>query len=417
MKKLTVIILTLFVLIACSKDEDTDPTVAICQTPSNFTTINVTDSTAELSWENTNTNASFKIEYGISGFTQGTGNIITITVNQNAFTLTGLLANTSYEVYIKAICTSTNQSMPTNALSFTTAPPRPIAELLPNLTDLNLFAGDLKELIPSPYGFTYALNSGLFSDYAHKERFIVLPEGETMTAQGNLMPDFPDNTIIVKTFYFNNNETDLSQGRRIVETRLLIKQNGSWVTGDYHWNTAQTEAVLDVNAEIVPITFINEAGTTLNINYEIPSNLDCTTCHKNNNQTLPLGPKLRSINFNNQLQDLIANNRITGLTDVTTIPTLPNWQDDMTYTLEERARAYMDVNCSSCHQPGGHCDVQTTLDFRLETAFANTSIFEKKSEINSRMANYQELFSMPLLGTTFVHTEGYFLIKAYLNTL
>lgn len=299
----------------------------------------------------------------------------------------------------------------------TNQPERPIAQLLPNLTDLNLFVGDIKDLVPSQYAFIYDLNTPLFSDYAHKERFIVLPEGETLTAVGNGMPDFPDNSIIVKTFYFNYDENDLSQGRKIIETRVLIKENGSWLAGDYHWNDTQTQAVLENNAATVPVTFINKAGATLNIDYQIPSNLDCVTCHNNNNQVKPLGPKLRSINFNNQLQTLISNNQITGITDVTTITTLPNWEDDVNYTLEERARAYFDVNCASCHQPGGYCDVQTTLDFRFETPYGNTSIFEHKSEINARMANYQELFSMPLLGTTFVHTEGYYLIKTYLNSL
>lgn len=299
----------------------------------------------------------------------------------------------------------------------TVLPPRPIAQLLPNLTDLNLFTGDIKDLVPSQYGFTYALNTPLFTDYAHKQRFIVLPEGETLSAVGNGMPDFPDNSIIVKNFYFNYDENDLSQGRKIIETRLLIKQNGTWIAGDYHWNDAQTEAVLDNNAATVPVTFVNTEGTTLNIDYQIPSNLDCVTCHNNNDQVKPLGPKLRSINFNNQLQTLISNNHLTGVTDASTITTLPNWEDDVNYSLDERARAYFDVNCASCHQPGGHCDVQTTLDFRFETAFGDTSIFEKKSEINTRMATYQELYSMPLLGTSFVHTEGYFLIKSYLNSL
>lgn len=311
---------------------------------------------------------------------------------------------------------SKNEDVDTIDIPVTTTP-RPIAQLLPNLSQLNLFEGPLKDLTPSPYSFTYTLNTPLFTDYAHKARFIVLPEGETLAAVGNGMPEFPDNSIIVKSFYYNLDENDLSQGRKIIETRLLIKQNGTWIAGDYHWNEAQTEAVLENNAATVPVSFIDKNGTTVAVNYQIPSNLDCVTCHSNNDQVKPLGPKIRSINYNNQLQNLINNNQITGISDISTITTLPNWEDDATYSLQDRARAYLDVNCASCHQPGGYCDVQTTLDFRYETLFENTSILEKKGEINSRMVNYQELFSMPLLGTTFVHTEGYFLIKSYLNTL
>ena len=49
--------------------------------------------------------------------------------------------------------------------------PNIIPEFRTNLSELNLFKGDLKDLIPSSKTFEYELNSSLFSDYALKQFF------------------------------------------------------------------------------------------------------------------------------------------------------------------------------------------------------------------------------------------------------
>jgi len=371
--------------------------------------------TADLDWNDTNTNATYSVEYGITGFSEGTG--IIITTEQTNITLTGLLANTDYQVYVKAICSATNESMNTEAVSFTTAAPRVIAEFLPNLSDLNLFTGNLSDLAPSEYAFVYELITPLFSDYSSKQRIVALPEGGQMTANGEGMPDFPDNTLIAKTFYYNIDDRDPSLGKTIIETRILLKKNGIWEMGDYIWNTEQTEAVLDNTGGTVAISYIRDNGNTRNVNYKIPSSMDCIECHENSNTKTPLGPKLRNLNANNQLQDLIANNYLQT-TDVTNISPLPKWDDTSgTYTQEERARAYMDVNCATCHRDGGSCEFESTLRLPYEQDFATTQIFERRIDIDTRMQSYVPNFSMPQIGTSIIHNEGYGVVRAYLNSL
>ena len=49
-----------------------------------------------------------EIEYGVSGFTQGTGT--SLVVAANPYTLTGLSSATSYDVYIRAICAAGDTS-------------------------------------------------------------------------------------------------------------------------------------------------------------------------------------------------------------------------------------------------------------------------------------------------------------------
>ena len=110
------------------------------------------------------------------------------------------MANTTYDVYIQTSCGPNNLSLYSNVYSFTTSVPNVAAEFKTNLSELNLFSGNLNELIITSKAFEYDLNTRLFSDYAHKQRLIALPEGTSMAYDGDGLPIFPDNTVIAKTF-------------------------------------------------------------------------------------------------------------------------------------------------------------------------------------------------------------------------
>ena len=124
-----------------------------------------------------------------------------------------------------------------------------------------------------------------------------------------------------------------------------------------------------------------------------------------------------SINGINQLQSFIDKGYLINAPAPGEIEALPNWEDDVNYSLEERARAYFDVNCAHCHIPGGFCELQSTLDLAFETDYNDTNIFQRRFSIANRMSNYSPGVSMPLIGTTMVHTEGYNLIQEYLDSL
>ena len=53
----------------------------------------------------------------------------------------------------------------------------------------------------------------------------------------------------------------------------------------------------------------------------------------------------------NILQFFKDNNMLAEAPEISQIPTLPYWSDT-TLTLEERAKAYLDVNCAHCYQKG-----------------------------------------------------------------
>ncbi|CAM3615119.1 hypothetical protein [Zobellia roscoffensis] len=298
-----------------------------------------------------------------------------------------------------------------------------VAEFLPNLADLKIFRGSPADLIPNTTSHEYSLSTPLYTDYAHKFRTISLPEGGQMTYNGEGLIEFPNNTVISKTFFYYNDERDKSLGRRLIETRILIKTNGAWSMGNYLWNEAQTEAAFSNEAPTVLINWIDESGSNQSVGYKVPFTVNCTQCHNVNNTTIPIGPKARNLNFvyngKNQLQSFIDKGLLLGAPAIVEIERLPDWADS-SFTLEERARAYMDVNCASCHQSGGYHNSNEGVrpDFRYETSYVDSNIEEFKADIHNRVdtdPGYGP--SMPLVGITELHTEGVALIQAYIDSL
>lgn len=419
MRNLTLIILLLplILLNSCSSDDDNGDTERPT-TPLNLIASNITDTSLELSWNASSDNVSvsgYRIIEEISGV------ITQVAASSTTYLMNGLIPETSYKYKVIAVDAAGNESAPSNSVEVTTAM-APL-EFATNLSEMGVFAGDLGDLIPATGVQLYELNSILFTDYASKQRLIRLPNGQAMRYNNSdLLPVFPDNTLIAKTFYYYNDEQNPTLGKQIIETRILLKIEGNWELGNYVWNTNQTEAVYsDVSSEI-PISFIDGSGTTQNINYIIPSNQNCITCHNNSNVIIPIGPKLRAMNFVpsyttlNQLEYFKANGLLEGLTSAGDISVLPDWTNDVLYTLSERSRAYIDVNCAHCHQPGG--DVSNfDIDFRYETPYSETGIYVNRGEIEARIQSVDPVYRMPRLGRTVVHEEAVTMLLEYLDSL
>ena len=423
MKNFYLLAVVVLFLVSCQKDDETF--VPQCSVAINSSANNLTLNSATLTWDDMNNNgstdsATYTIEYGLTGFAQGTGTDATSSIT--TVTLNNLLPNTTYDYYIQTICSTNNPSLFSEVKSFTTLAPFVVMDFMPTLSEMNLFQGNLSDLSPSPYSFEYALNSQLYTDYALKQRFIVLPTGATMRYVNDALPDFPDNTVVVKTFYYNNDDRDVSLGKQIIETRVMIKKNGVWEFGDYIWNESQTEATLDPNGSTLPVTWIDASGTAQSINYKIPSQDNCFTCHQSNSQPTLIGPKLRSMNFDingaNQLQKFITEGRLVNAPVPSSIGVLPNWEDQ-SLSDEVRSRAYMDVNCAHCHSAGGFHNVNyfEALNLNFETSFIDSHLYEERESIIPRILSSIEEYSMPYLGVTTPHTEAVDLIVTYLQSL
>jgi len=286
------------------------------------------------------------------------------------------------------------------------------------LSNYNLFHGDMAQLKPAAGVEIYELASPLFTDYAEKQRLIKLPAGKQIRATGNALPEFPEGTLLAKTFYYTQAEKNQ---RRLIETRLLILKNGIWNAATYQWSANQEDAALIENGADVPVDFSSEDGKHRKITYKIPSQRDCGSCHRSDDQLIPVGPKLNNLNISmtrngktqNQLVYLeekgMLNNHYTGKP-----ATLPDYRD-VSQPVDKRARAYFAINCAHCHQPSGMAGSSTlNLDYSID--YEHTGIQFNKKNILERTAAMGQ-YHMPKIGTTVIHDEGVALIRQYIQSL
>lgn len=289
-----------------------------------------------------------------------------------------------------------------------------------SLSKYKLYQGIASNLNPSEDFHLLELSSILFTDYAYKQRLIKLPEGTQITVSNSGGIEFPDGTILSKTFFYYNDDRDTSLGKQIIETRLLIKGNDTWNIASYEWNQNQTEAILSINGVDKQLSWINQNGQTKSTVYHVPSQNECMTCHQSNESLSPIGPSLLNLNRDieyqgqniNQLEHL-QDQGILSSVDIANIPTMVNYKDE-SESLEDRGRAYFAINCGHCHNPSAwDKPAERDFDFRHETTFSNTGIQNGKDKILEAIQDGE----MPFIGTTMLDEEGIGLLTAYLESL
>ena len=327
----------------------------------------------------------------------------------------------------------------------------------PKLSDYHFFEGELKNQIPSLNVIPYEPASALFTDYAHKKRFVWMPIGVKATYNGDSkVLELPVGAALIKTFYYDKIQP--SNTTRIIETRIMIRKQSGWIFTDYVWNDAQTEAYLDLNGSFVNLSWKDENNIIKTTDYRIPSEVQCIICHKNtenvngNLQTIhiPIGIKPQNLNHNynygnsnqNQLtkwieQGYLENNFTLPIENNTTID-----YNDTSKSLEKRVRSYLDINCAHCHQNGKHCDYRPMRFAFNETGAVNgltnmgvcvdtqdmqnfapalgkivTPGNSNRSMLYYRLNTTNEAYRMPLHGRTIVHDEAISLIGQWINSL
>ena len=288
------------------------------------------------------------------------------------------------------------------------------------LSQHKIFKGNPSELIPNDKFEVLELNSKLFTDYSYKQRLVNIPDGKTIekTSNGELI--FPDGTILTKTFFYPYDERDWSKGKKIIETRLEVKEKNTWNIATYVWNDEQTDAFLSIDGKKVSVNWINSDGNNQKIKYEVPSSNQCVLCHQSNLKVSPIGPTLKNLNLTvrrnglhiNQLSHLQSTGFLTDFS-VENIGSITNYEDPNN-TLDERFKSYLFINCAHCHNPKGWEESsKKPYDFRYETPFNNMGIVGKEDKLHRVVNNGR----MPYLGTTIKHHEGVEIINEYIKFL
>lgn len=328
----------------------------------------------------------------------------------------------------------------------------------PVLSDYHFFEGAMKDQIPALNVIPYKPASSLFSDYAHKKRFVWMPPGLSASyISDSTVLELPVGAALIKTFYYDNVQNVTPVGAtRIIETRIMIRKATGWIFADYVWNAAQTEAFLDLSGSNTPVTWIDENNVQKTVTYRIPAEEQCIVCHKKReiingvDQTVfvPIGIKPQNLNTGftysstarNQLSKWIEQGY---LQNNFTFPSVANSTidyEDTSRSIELRARSYVDINCAHCHQNDRHCDyrpmrfgfaetsnnlinmgvcvdTQDMQDFPSSLSKIVTPGNINRSMLFHRINTTDESIRMPLHGRTLIHEEGISLMQAWINSL
>jgi len=148
------------------------------------------------------------------------------------------------------------------------------------LSETGLFAS-VKDHRPAPGLIPYSVNAPLWSDGADKERFLAIPGDGLIDYTDNRGWNFPEGTVLVKTFSVRLRANDPTSRRRL-ETRLLTRQQGEWVGYTYIWNNEQNEAKLLAAAGQDQDFVIEDAqapGGKRTQRWHYPSRAECLVCH------------------------------------------------------------------------------------------------------------------------------------------
>lgn len=323
--------------------------------------------------------------------------------------------------------------------------------------------GDLLTLAPRVRLFKP--RNPLFSDYAEKLRTIWVPEGSHIEFNADATFHFPVGTVLSKTFYYAtenlkgadqepltglalNTTPVLSQlaGKHLVETRILFKTPDGWRGVSYHWSDDQNSAKAAIIGKSIKVTYSDERGEQP-FTYQIPNINQCKSCHISydgfDKTIKPIGPTPLHLDFDeadrngeihNQLDDWLNQGLIASIPPDFIRRRLVGW-DDENARVQDRARAYLDINCAHCHNPTGSADTSSlhlgylvnqplkigvckspvaTGNGGVKEGFIITPGDPAKSILARRIDSTDPAVMMPEIGRHLVHAEGLSVIEQWI---
>jgi uncharacterized repeat protein (TIGR03806 family) len=319
-------------------------------------------------------------------------------------------------------------------------PERAAGDLPARLSQTGAFK-DTVRLVPNDALIPYDLIVSFWSDGAAKSRWIAVPDQKIKFAPTGEW-SFPTGTVFVKHFELATDETHPEIKRRL-ETRLLVCDADGGVYGaTYKWRADNSDADLLATNLTESITVKTTTGIRTQAWY-YPSRQDCVTCHTAN-AGFVLGVKTRQLNHDYTYPSKGNDNELRvwnhlGLFDTNLneaaleiFPKLAGG-DDLTRTLEDRARSYLDANCAHCHRPHG---TVAYFDARYDAPLSQQNLINGPVLIDERIdqpriiapndiwrsilfmrVDTTESFKMPPLARNTVDEAGMKLLREWIASL
>ena len=241
------------------------------------------------------------------------------------------------------------------------------------LSETGVFS-DTAPLNPAPGVTPYHINAEMWSDCARAERLLAVPgEGTIITENGRetiagRMWDFPSNTVFCKTLTLEMEQGNPASRRR-VETQLFHFNGQSWNGYTFRWNTAQTDAELVPKQGTNDVFMVKDArapGGQREIAWRYVSRAECYRCHNSwAGETLSFNwLQLKTRGPESELDRLSRLGLLRVQNPPQPLAVLANPYDEST-PLPERARAWLHVNCGTCHREGAGGGIAARFNHEL----------------------------------------------------
>lgn len=315
------------------------------------------------------------------------------------------------------------------------------------LSEYGFFTGIQRELKPNTGVLPYELITPLFTDYAHKSRFVWMPKGVQARVATDGRMDFPEQTVLIKNFYYPADFNKPEENWDLIETRLLMKVKGEWQAYTYVWDEAENDAELNIVGDIKAVSWHDSKGKQQKIEYLVPNKTQCKSCHNRAETVQPIGPKVANLNKDLRYPDGKTENQLSRWQNEGYLAPgdygkqfakLAAWDNPKTGTLQERALAYLDVNCGHCHHPEGPAHssglyLQADQKEQMRLGFCKPPVAAGKgsggrqfgivpghpeaSILLYRMENTDPGIMMPEIGRAMAHQEAVELIRDWIAEL
>ena len=325
------------------------------------------------------------------------------------------------------------------------------------LSDWNLFELTPASLTPTSHTMVFRPANQLFTDYAQKLRTLWIPDGaQASLVDGEL--SYPVGTVVSKTFYYPSDNAgnllrtdeaiaeaiDLSSNK-LIETRLLVRREAGWDAFPYVWNEEGTEAFLRVAGTSKPMQLMSDTGN-LDFVYFVPNENQCAGCHVTEHpdgDMHPLGAVATQLAASFSYPDDVSSSQLDELAargwheSPVDQAAPPSWLDP-SETLEDRALAYLNMNCGHCHNPDGAADTSNLILTGNHEQLVNMGVCKppvaagggagdrlysivpgepEESILLYRMQSNKPDEMMPELGRALIHAEGIELISEWITSI
>ncbi len=237
------------------------------------------------------------------------------------------------------------------------------------LSETGLFGASIKDQQPAPGVLPFSINAEQWADFTTANRYVAVPGAEKIRVYDSAIP-------IPEGFY--------SSTRKHLETQVLHNDGTNWHGYSYQWNEEETDATLVPAAGLnrtLDVIDTQAPGGKRKQTWHFPSRAECMTCHNpwaGNGLAFTIPQINRDHDYggvvDNQVRTFqhigliemlhrekdqdkpLGQILLSGQTRVSGPPAapLPKLVDpyDAKAELDQRARSYLQVNCSHCHQFG-----------------------------------------------------------------